>query len=96
MGMTMTQATGNAAYTIANLPTEADHSGSLAERFLMLLDWSKTELEALEAGMYGQTRAARALQNAAWEAQYSAQISIVRAALDAKVSADAIMAITHR
>jgi hypothetical protein len=95
--MTMTQQRETVAeYTIKNLPTEREHPGSLAQRFLTLIDWSKTELEALAAGMHGQTREDRARQCAMWEAQYNAQITIVRAALDAKVNPDAIMAITHR
>jgi hypothetical protein len=85
-----------AAVTLANLPTESDHSGSEAERYLMLLDQSKTELEALEAGMANQTPEARQLQEAVWAAQFSAQQDIVSAALAAGVDAEAIMTITWR
>jgi hypothetical protein len=85
-----------AAVTLANLPTGSDHSGSEAERYLMLLDQSKTELEALEAGMANQTPEAHQLQKAMWTAQFGAQWEIVLAALAAGVDAEAIMTITWR
>jgi hypothetical protein len=85
-----------AAVTLANLPTERDHSGSEAEHYLMLLDWSKTELEALEAGHASQTAEARRLQEAMWTAQFGAQQDIVLAALAAGVDERAIVAITWR
>jgi hypothetical protein len=80
-------------FTIASLEglsqiTEAD--------YLELLDWTKTELEALEAGMHGQTGEQRRLQNRSWSAQREAQLKIVKAALKAGVPAAAITAITHR
>jgi hypothetical protein len=68
--------------------TETDH--------LTLIEQSKTELEALEAGMHGQTPEARATQNAAWNAQHETHIELISAALRAGVSALAITAITHR
>lgn len=95
MGMTQ-QREMIAEYTIKNLPTEREHPGSLALRFLVLIGWTQTELEALEAGMPGQAPAARALQNAMWNAQHAAQQDIVTVALAAGVDADAIMTITHR
>lgn len=88
--------TQQAEITLAHLPAEDEHPGTLAERFLVLLDWSKTELEALEAGMYGQDAPARGLQNALWSAQFATQGEIVKAALAAGADALAIQAITWR
>lgn len=64
--------------------------------YLQLIEHSKTELEALEAGMHGQAGEQLAAQNRAWSAQFQAQALMVEAALAAGVPSDAIRAITWR
>lgn len=88
MGMTTT-----AAVTIKNLPDYGDERDAL----LLLIEWSKTELEAIECGMFNQTPEQRAASNRLWGAQHAAQQDIVEAALSTgSVTADEIKAITWR
>lgn len=79
-------------YTLQNLPADMPP----AQAYLILIDWSKTELEALEAGMHGQAGPDRDLQQRAWAVQHAAQQDIVKAALRAGVEPAAIREITWR
>lgn len=64
--------------------------------YLALIEWSKSELESCEAGMWNQSPEQLVLQNKCWSAQHRAQQDIVQAALKAGVPSDAITAITYR
>ncbi len=88
----MTQ-TSTAAVTLAHLENAATATGT---EWLDLINQSKTELEAIEAGMLHTTREQRALANEAWSAQFEAQTEIVKGALAAGVAPATITAITFR
>lgn len=81
-----------AQVTLRHLDQEQPRSVAL----LALIEHSKQELDALAAGMHGQTGEARALQNRCWSAQHAAQLEMVQVALAEGVSSNAITAITWR
>lgn len=92
----MTETSYTAAVSLEHLYHGEDGDWDDARAYLDLIDLSKAELEALEAGMIGQSREARAVQNRMWSAQHHAQAEIVKAALKAGVDGEQIKAITFR
>lgn len=94
--MTQTEIETYAQVTLKFLPGKEDGFTSAEAAYLDLIGQSKTELEAIEAGMVGQTGDQRVLQQRCWSAQHLAQLEIVKAALAAGVPSEKITAITYR